>query len=139
MKIEIKRIEKTIESTIGEMSVDGKFQCYTLEDTYREVVGQPVHTWKINSRTAIPAGTYNVIVTVSTRFKTRLPRLENVAGYSGILIHPGNAANDTDGCILVGTTKKKDFVGNSKAAFSKLLPMIEKALKNKEEVTLVIK
>jgi len=139
MKIEINRTTKTPAATIGEMSINGKFQCYTLEDTYREVVGQPIHTWKINSKTAIPAGTYNIIITMSPRFKKLLPRLENVAGFSGVLIHPGNTSEDTEGCILVGTSKTKDFVGGSQAAFKKLFPLIEKALVNKEKVTLVIK
>ena len=112
--MDLKLVRKifTEQSTVGELSVDGKFECFTLEDKVRPV--------KVHGETAIPEGIYEVIINFSPRFKRQLPRLLNVPGFEGILIHPGNKAVDTDGCILVGTTKSKDFVGNSRVAFNAL-------------------
>ncbi|HEX6184251.1 MAG TPA: DUF5675 family protein [Pyrinomonadaceae bacterium] len=112
--MDLKLVRKifTEQSTVGELSVDGRFECFTLEDKVRPV--------KVHGETAIPEGIYEVIINFSPRFKRQLPRLLNVAGFEGILIHPGNKAADTDGCILVGTTKSKDFVGNSRVAFKAL-------------------
>jgi len=138
MRIVVKRTEFTDTSTIGEMSIDGKFFCYTLEDKYRQVDGKPVSEWKIPHQTAIPKGTYKLIVVMSPRKKILTPRLVDVEGYSGILIHSGNVADDSEGCLLVGTTKKKDFVGNSKKAFNKLMPILVSAVANKEDITITI-
>ena len=112
--MDLKLVRKifTEQSTVGELSVDGRFECFTLEDKVRPV--------KVHGETAIPEGIYEVIINFSPRFKKQLPRLLNVPGFEGILIHPGNKAADTDGCILVGTTKGKDFVGNSRVAFKAL-------------------
>jgi hypothetical protein len=113
MKLELVRKVKTGESTIGILSIDGKFECYTLEDVVR--VGE-----KIYGQTAIPTGTYKVILTMSPRFKRVLPLIVDVPGFDGIRIHPGNTAKDTDGCILVGTSSGKDVVNNSRVAFEAL-------------------
>lgn len=126
MNIKIKRTTFTDVSTIGELYVDGAFECYTLEDKVRTV--------KVYAKTAIPAGTYKVILNMSNRFKKILPLLISVPGFEGIRIHPGNTAADTEGCLLVGTTKASDFVGNSKIAFNKLMAKMEKA----ETITLTI-
>jgi len=109
MKLLIKRLHRTENSTIGELFVDGKFECYTLEDKEREI--------KIKGETAIPKGTYNVTITQSNRFKRLLPLLANVPNFEGVRIHSGNSNHDTEGCILVGTTRAKDFIGNSRVAF----------------------
>ena len=85
------------DATIGALYVDGVFHCYTLEDAIQPV-GQP----KVPGSTAIPTGTYHVIVNLSPRLKKRMPRLLNVPGFDGILIHKGNDAGDTSGCILIG-------------------------------------
>lgn len=112
--MDLKLVRKifTEQSTVGELFVDGKFECFTLEDKVRPV--------KIHGETAIPEGIYEVIINFSPRFKKQLPRLLNVPNFEGILIHPGNSAVNTDGCILVGTTKSKDFIGNSRVAFKAL-------------------
>jgi hypothetical protein len=107
-------------STIGELAVDGAFECFTLEDAVRPV--------KIKGITAIPAGSYEVVVSFSERFKRPLPLLLNVPNFDGIRIHPGNTARDTEGCILVGKTKDKDLVGSSRDAFGSLLEKIQAAL-----------
>jgi hypothetical protein len=121
MELKLARKTFTEESTIGELSIDGKFECFTLEDKVRAV--------KVHGKTAIPEGIYEVIINFSPRFKKQLPRLLNVPNFDGILIHPGNTAANTDGCILVGTTKTKDFVGNSRVAFNALFPKLEAGMK----------
>ena len=126
MKIEIKRLYKTKNSTIGELKVDGKFECYTLEDKERDV--------KIKCETAIPKGTYKVIINQSNRFKKLLPLLLSVPNFEGVRIHPGNTNHDTEGCILVGRTKSKDFIGQSRKAFESLFAKMKEA----KEITLII-
>jgi len=121
MELKLARKTFTEESTIGELTVDGKFECFTLEDKVRAV--------KVHGKTAIPEGIYEVIINFSPRFKKQLPRLLNVPNFDGILIHPGNTAANTDGCILVGTSKSKDFVGSSRAAFNKLFPKLQAGMK----------
>jgi hypothetical protein len=126
MKLLLKRLHKTENSTIGELYVDGKFECYTLEDKEREV--------KIKCETAIPKGTYIVGITLSNRFKKLLPILINVPNFEGVRIHPGNTNHDTEGCILVGTTRSKDFIGNSRVAFQRLFKKMQSA----KDITLTI-
>ncbi len=127
MEIEIKRTDFSPLSTIGEMYINGKFFCYTLEDKVRDV--------KIKGITAIPAGEYGVILTVSARFGVLMPLLLNVKGFDGVRIHNGNTDKDTEGCILVGKTKGKDFIGSSRTAFTELM----KLLKKEKTIKLTIK
>ena len=120
------RLARTLtgRSTIGELSIDGRFECYTLEDCVRPV--------KLRGMTAIPAGRYRVIINQSQRFKRLLPLLLSVPQFEGVRIHPGNAAADTEGCILVGRTKGKDFIGESRLAFDKLFARLLAALPTEE-------
>ena len=113
MKIVVVRDTFTENSTIGKMLIDGAFFCYTLEDTIRET--------KVAGETAIPYGTYKVIVNMSNRFKRLMPLLLNVPNFEGVRIHNGNTKEHTHGCILVGATKSKDFIGDSKVTFNKLM------------------
>ena len=112
--------------TVGKLYKDDQYIGYTLEDKVREVIGAPVETWKQFGNTAIPTGTYKVLITMSNRFKMKLPQLLDVPGFSGVRIHTGNSSADTEGCILVGSVwdGKSDWVGGSKTAFSPLLAMI---------------
>lgn len=126
MKITIKRLHRTENSTIGELSIDGKFECYTLEDKEREV--------KIKGETAIKKGTYKVGISLSSRFKRLLPILFNVPNFEGVRIHSGNSNHDTEGCILVGTTRSLDYIGNSRKAFDSLFKKMQLA----KEITLTI-
>jgi hypothetical protein len=127
MKIHIKRLHRTKNSTIGEMTIDGKFECYTLEDVERDV--------KIKCETAIPKGSYKVIINQSNRFKKFLPLLLKVKGYEGVRIHSGNSNHDTEGCILVGRTRSVDYIGQSRKAFDSLF---KKMQDSKEEISLII-
>lgn len=111
--------------TIGELELDGSWECYTLEDQ--------VHTGaKVPGETAIPLGRYEVVIAPSQRFKRLMPRLLDVPGFDGILIHPGNTAKDTAGCILVGQVhgmlEGKPAVLRSRAAFDALFPKLERAI-----------
>jgi len=126
MEIKIKRLHRTDHSTIGELSIDGKFECFTLEDIERDV--------KIKSETAIPKGIYKVIINRSNRFKRLLPLLLNVPNFEGIRIHSGNTNHDTEGCILVGLTRSQDFIGQSRKAFNKLF----KKMQTVENITITI-
>lgn len=132
MKILVERTNCGPTCTIGSLYVDGAFECFTMED----VVRSDGH--KVYGETAIPDGTYNVAITPSQRFKIDLPLVENVPGFTGIRIHPGNTAEDTDGCILVGRTKGVNFVGESRAAFVALFKKIEDALDAGDKVTLEV-
>lgn len=130
MILEVIRKEFTDESTIGEMKVDGKFICYTLEDKVRSE--------KINGKTAIPAGKYEIVVDKSFRFKRDMPHILNVPNFAGVRIHSGNTDEDTEGCILVGLEKKKDFIGKSRLAFNSLFKLLSEKLKT-EKVYIEIK
>lgn len=124
MELQVKRINLSEESTIGELSVDGKFECYTLEDKVRPL--------KIAGRTAIPAGRYEVIINQSQRFGCQLPLLLNVPNFEGVRIHPGNTAANTEGCILVGETKSENFIGQSRPAFDRLFKKLKTAAESEK-------
>ena len=130
MNLTLNRKWFTDKSTVGELSIDGKFECYTLEDCVRNE--------KIQNITAIPYGMYEVAVTFSNRFQKPMPQLLNVPGFQGIRIHSGNKAEDTEGCILVGQSKTPDFIGGSRPAYQALFSKIQAALK-KEKVWIEIK
>lgn len=81
-------------STVGDLLLDGQVFCQTLEDTCRRN--------KLPGITAIPPGVYRVVIDYSKRYSRFMPRILDVPGYSGVLIHWGNYPKDTDGCVLVG-------------------------------------
>ena len=124
--------------TIGQLLVDGMEECFVLEDEVREIPGKPVSDWKIAGKTAIPKGTYNVGITYSNRFKRDLPILDDVPGFTGVRIHPGNTSEDTEGCILVGRGKTDRTVTESRIAFNALFEKIKKALDDGDMVSLEI-
>lgn len=111
MIVKVIRNFKGSEYTIGKLYIDDNYFCDTLEDTVRTGA-------KIPGKTAIPAGTYKVKKTMSPRFKTILPEILNVPNFTGVRIHSGNTAKDTDGCILLGLNKSKGAVLNSKNAMA---------------------
>jgi hypothetical protein len=138
MNLKLERLQRDPDVTIGALSVDGTFECWICEDTVREVPGQPVSTWKLAGKTAIPAGTYDVDITLSARFKRDLPLLLDVPGFSGIRIHPGNTAADTDGCLLPGEDRLAKGVGRSRIAFDRLFAQIRVAKLKGERITIEV-
>lgn len=141
MELELIRKVRTAISTIGELSVDGIFECYILEDKDRglkkEMAISELINKKIKTKTAIPEGRYEVVVSYSNRFKKLLPLLQNVPAFEGIRIHPGNKAEHTEGCLLPGKNKAVDFVSSSRLAFAALFEKIQEAMK-KEKVFITI-
>lgn len=135
MKIEIIRDEFSPDWTIGTLSIDGKFFCYTLEDADRHLESGGEKDY---GNTCIPRGSYKCVIDFSNRFKKELPRLLDVPQFSGVRIHQGNTAEDTEGCILVGTSRKVGFIGNSRAAFDKLFSVMEEAYQRGEEITVEV-
>ena len=121
MELKLKRLHKTNNSTIGELFINNKFECYTLEDIERES--------KVYGKTAIPKGRYEVVMTMSNRFKVVLPLLLKVPNFEGIRIHAGNTASNTEGCILLGQTRSTDFIGASRKAMAKFTPKLREGLK----------
>lgn len=125
--------------TIGSLLVDGVKFCDTLEDTDRGLKSsmtlQEIKANKVKGKTAIPTGIYHVdMSTVSPRLKNksyakpyggRVPRLQGVKGFDGVLIHPGNTADDTEGCILVGRNTEVGKLTDSKATYCKLFDMMD--------------
>lgn len=135
MKIEVNRIFKASNYTIGELSVNNNYLCDTLEDRVRPE-GE-----KVYGETAIPAGTYTVVLSYSHRFKKVMPEILNVPNFSGIRIHCGNSSKDTEGCLLVGKWdgKTENWISDSKNSYNKLYPLLEEAFNNKENITITIK
>ena len=105
MNVRVLREPTQAETTLGTVLVNGRFFHFSLEDAIREVVGQPVDTWKVPGKTAITAGVYPLRMTWSVRFGKIMPEVMAVPGFFGIRVHPGNTPNDTEGCILMGVQR----------------------------------
>ena len=135
MMLELNRIAKKTLYTIGRLFVDGKYFCDTLEDRCRDLDKEE----KVMNETAIPEGTYEVIVNVSAKFRRKLPLLLDVPHFSGIRIHRGNMDKDTSGCILVGENKQQGRVINSTGYELKLTEMIEKAMLSGEKIVIQVR
>ena len=139
MELLVQREPSTLHSTPGTLSNDGDFECFTLEDLVREVPGRPVSTWKIQNETAIPVGTYPVVIDLSNRFQCDMPHILNVPGFDGIRIHSGNTAADTDGCVLLGQERNgPDDVIESRVAFAGFFPKLQAAINRGEPVTITV-
>ena len=134
MELDIKRIARRENYTVGRLYIDGKYFCDTLEDKDRGLrQDMPVAVIRATKRkgiTAIPTGRYRITLAVqSPKFSKRaiyqfcngyLPRLINVPGYDGVLIHIGNTARDTEGCLLVGRNTQVGKVLDSRKTFIEL-------------------
>ena len=93
---------------------------------------------KVAHETAIPAGIYKVTVNLSPAKRRMLPRLLDVPGFSGILIHRGNTKSDRSGCILVGENKVKGKVINSTPYEKRLVEILTEAQEHGEEIKIEI-
>ena len=134
MELTLNRIFLGTVATIGELWVNNSHLCDTLEDRVRPE-GE-----KVYGKTAIPEGTYEMVLSYSPRFKKILPEILNVPNFTGIRIHCGNSSADSSGCILVGTWdgEKEDWISDSKIAFNELMSLLQKAADNKEKITITI-
>ena len=142
MELQLKREIFTDESTIGSLTIDGKFECYILEDKDRGINDtltlEQILKVKVYGKTCIPYGRYEVDWTMSARFKVMMPILLNVKGYAGIRIHKGNTEVDSLGCLLCGTRKKNNMVTESTLATNKLYAKIEAAKKQGQRIFITI-
>lgn len=134
MKLRVERLWKKPAYTVGRLFVDGKFFCNTLEDTVRDLSNEK----KVYGKTAIPYGEYKVVFNWSPKFGRNLPRLLNVPAFEGILIHPGNTADDSAGCILVGRNTEVGRLTESRYTSDKLNVLIEDAQRRGESITIEI-
>lgn len=142
MELRVNRLHANDESTIGVLSDDMGFLCFTLED-------QP-QTVKVYGETRIPAGRYRVTLRNEGGFHKRYARkfpsfhngmlwVRDVPGFEYILIHIGNDDDDTAGCLLVGDTvqqnvTKPGFIGASTEAYERVYRSVAEALARDEEV-----
>ncbi len=133
MELTLQRIAKDKNYTLGELSVDGEKFCHTLEPTWRKP-----EVRKVPGKTAIPAGRYPVVITLSPKFNEWLPLLLHVPGFTGIRIHAGNTAKDTKGCILVGENTGKGVLSDSRLWVERLKRRIVDAKERGEGVFIQI-
>lgn len=119
-------------ATLGELFVDGVYQCDTLEDVVRDP------GVKIPGQTAIPFGTYEVTIDFSPHFNRMMPHVLDVPNFDGIRIHWGNTDADTEGCILLGKRENPDFIDESVATFNAFFTKLQAAINAKEDVQLSI-
>jgi hypothetical protein len=142
MELQLKRETFTEQSTIGTLSIEGKFECFILEDKDRGLSDtmslEKIAGTKVYGKTCIPYGRYEIDWTMSARFKVMMPILLNVKGYSGIRIHKGNTEVDSLGCLLCGTRKKSNMVTESTLATRNLYAKIENAKKQGQRIYITI-
>ena len=128
MKLILTRHARRADYTIGRLEDEnGKKICDTLEPIWRNYDGGEM---KIPRKSAIPEGTYRVVITKSQRFRKYLPLLVGVPGFEGVRIHSGNTSRDTEGCILVGQNIQVGKVLWSRITLKKVMKLIE----NKKEI-----
>ncbi len=127
MELICKRTEFHDTATIGELTLDGNWICYTLEDKFREVLGQSVSSWKVPGKTAIPNGRYLLTFENSPRFGLDTLTLHNVPGFVGVRVHAGNTAEDTEGCPLVGMRVEGHGIADSRMALYKVKALVKEA------------
>lgn len=153
MKLVLDRKWKKDGYSIGRLYIDGELFCNTLEDKDRgltkDMPASRIKVLKVKDKTAIPTGTYAVTLRIqSPKFKNYkayefcdgyLPRLCQVPGFDGVLIHIGNTAADSSGCILVGENRKVGQVVNSTATFQKLYKRLKAADQRGENISIEIK
>jgi len=142
MEILLDREVRSKKSTIGKLYVDGKFQCFILEDQDRGLKStmpvDEIMAIKVKHQTCIPEGRYQVKRTFSNRFQKILPSLLNVPGFDGIRIHPGNTDADSSGCLLPGQGRSVDMVSNSRKAFQELDNLIAAAEQYGEKIYITV-
>lgn len=149
MKLVLKRINNQDNYCEGKLYIDGTYQCDVIEDTDRGLTNEmsitEIQSKKVYGETAIPKGTYQITLdVVSPKFKDRswatfcegkLPRLLDVPGFEGVLIHTGNEASNSFGCLLVGQKTKDGWISNSTQTFKNLYYKLKQAT---DQITITI-
>jgi hypothetical protein len=153
MEILVDRKWKKEDYTVGRLFVDGDFFCNTMEDKDRglddSMDERTIRNKKVYSKTAIPTGRYEIdMVTVSPKFsqkpfymdfcKGRVPRLKNVKGFIGILIHCGTTQYSSAGCIIVGHNTIKGRLTDSQEVFKNLYTKMKAAHDKGEKIFITI-
>lgn len=141
MELRLERLWPKAEYTVGRLYIDGEMYCNTLEDRVADVNRNGKFDGterKVPGKTAIPYGTYKIFYGWSPRFGRNLPRLLNVTAFDGILIHPGNTAEDSAGCILVGRNTEVGRLTQSRFYSDELNKRIDIAQRRGEPITIEI-
>lgn len=141
MKLKLERIEFKETYTIGKLYIDDSYFCDTLEDKNRDINKNGKFDngeKKIYGETCIPFGTYTIKMTYAPKFKRELPWLQDVPSFSGILIHAGNTARDSAGCILVGKYTAPGQIYQTREYESKLVERIKDAISKGESINITI-
>ena len=115
-RLTLTRTSRGVGYTTGILHEKGNIICYTLEPQWRDLV----HEKKVMGRTAIPEGTYRIRMSPSKKFHRMMPYLMEVPNFTGVMIHPGNRVEDTEGCILVGERDKPNTLMYSRRTFERL-------------------
>lgn len=121
-------------STLGTLYANGVKIGYTCEDRDRKL--EEVPAAKIHGQTAIPRGKYRVVLSFSNRFQKIMPEILTVPGFSGVRIHGGNTAEDTEGCPLLGSIKTREGVRSCKEVNALLIATLQQA-ESEGEITLL--
>lgn len=141
MKLRLERLWPKKDYTVGRLYVDDRLFCNTLEDRIVDKNKNGVFDGdekKVYGESAIPYGTYKIIYNWSPKFGRNLPRLLNVPHFEGILIHPGNTAADSAGCILVGKNTEVGRLTNSRYISDELNKLIDEAQRKGGPITIEI-
>lgn len=139
MLLKTRILIETHNCTISELTIDGVFFSFVLEDGFRET--------KVPGETRIPAGKYQILQRREGKFYTAykrrfghkfVPHLQDVPGFAFILMHIGNGPSDSRGCLLVGRswgyTGNAHYIGDSTETYKKLYETLEAAFARGEEV-----
>ncbi len=141
MELRLVRNTFSSQSTIGDLYINDVRECFILEDYDRGLKQidtlEIINKVKVFGETCIPYGRYEVVITFSNRFSCMMPLLVSVPGWEGVRIHWGNYAKNTEGCLIVGTSKDKDFVGHSKDEYAPLLAKLRDAA-SREKIFITI-
>lgn len=130
MNLTLRRIANKPTYTIGRLYVDGKYLCDVLEDYDRGLDDrmdiEEIKKIKVYGQTAIPTGTYRILMTYSPKYKKIMPLISGVKGFEGIRIHSGNTDKDTLGCLIVGKNNVVGMVTDSRNTYKKLFDILWK-------------
>lgn len=156
MQIKVRRIAKRDKYTIGRLYIDGNRFCDTIEDKDRGLRQgmslSQIRSIKVYGETAIPTGRYSLSMNkpspkyqqkarTDTYYKfccDNMPRIENVPGFDGILIHNGSDQDSSLGCLIVGDNSIVGKVTNSRTIFKKLWQLLFEAYKRGEQIEIII-